>query len=31
MPLPDRDFDVNEVALPWRILRDAGHQIVFAT
>jgi putative intracellular protease/amidase len=31
IPLPDRDFDVTEVAVPWRILRDAGHQVVFAT
>jgi putative intracellular protease/amidase len=31
IPLPDRDFDVTEVAVPWRILRDAGHQAVFAT
>jgi putative intracellular protease/amidase len=31
MPLPDRDFDVTEVAVPWRLLRDAGHQVVFAT
>jgi putative intracellular protease/amidase len=31
LPLPDRDFDVTEVAVPWRILRDAGHQVVFAT
>jgi putative intracellular protease/amidase len=31
MPLPDRDFDVTEVAVPWQILRDAGHQVVFAT
>lgn len=31
MPLPDRDFDVTEVAVPWRVLRDAGHEIVFAT
>ena len=31
MPLPDRDFDVTEVAVPWSILRDAGHQVVFAT
>jgi putative intracellular protease/amidase len=31
MPVPDRDFDVTEVAVPWRILRDAGHQVVFAT
>ncbi|MCS7477327.1 type 1 glutamine amidotransferase domain-containing protein [Umezawaea endophytica] len=31
VPLPDRDFDVTEVAVPWRSLRDAGHQVVFAT
>lgn len=31
MPLPDRDFDVTEVAVPWRALRDAGHDVVFAT
>src|SRR5580658_11318116 len=31
MPLPDRDFDVTEVAVPWRILRDGGHQVVIAT
>jgi putative intracellular protease/amidase len=31
LPLPDRDFDVTEVAVPWQILRDAGHQVVFAT
>jgi putative intracellular protease/amidase len=31
MPLPDRDFDVTEVAVPWRLLTDAGHQVVFAT
>jgi putative intracellular protease/amidase len=31
MPLPDRDFDVTEVAVPWQILRDAGHDVVFAT
>jgi putative intracellular protease/amidase len=31
IPLPDRDFDVTEVAVPWRILRDAGHEVVFAT
>ena len=22
MPLPDRDFDVTEVAVPWKLLRD---------
>jgi putative intracellular protease/amidase len=31
VPLPDRDFDVTEVAVPWRVLCDAGHQVVFAT
>lgn len=31
MPLPDRDFDVTEVAVPWRLLCDAGHQVIFAT
>jgi putative intracellular protease/amidase len=30
-PLPDRDFDVTEVAVPWKLLRDAGHEVVFAT
>lgn len=31
MPLPDRDFDVSESAVPWKILTDAGHEVVFAT
>ena len=31
LPLPDRDFDVTEVAVPWRLLTDAGHEVVFAT
>jgi putative intracellular protease/amidase len=31
VPLPDTDFDVTEVAVPWRILADAGHEVVFAT
>ncbi|ATB43017.1 ThiJ/PfpI family protein [Cystobacter fuscus] len=31
IPLPDRDFDVTEVAVPWRLLVDAGHEVVFAT
>src|SRR5678815_1958842 len=31
MPLPDRDFDTTEVAVPWRLLTDAGHNVVFAT
>ena len=31
LPLPDQDFDVTEVAVPWRILTDASHEVVFAT
>jgi putative intracellular protease/amidase len=31
MPLPDTDFDPTEVAAPWSLLREAGHEVVFAT
>lgn len=31
MPLPDRDFDTTEVAVPWKLLTEAGHEVVFAT
>ncbi len=31
VPLPDRDFDVTEVAVPWKLLVEAGHEVVFAT
>jgi putative intracellular protease/amidase len=31
LPLPDSDFDVTEVAVPWRLLREAGHEVAFAT
>jgi putative intracellular protease/amidase len=31
LPLPDRDFDPTEVAVPWRELTVAGHEIVFCT
>ena len=31
LPLPDRDFDVTEVAVPWRLITAAGHEVVFAT
>ena len=31
MPLPDRDFDVTETAVPWKVLTRAGHEVVFAT
>lgn len=30
-PLPDRDFDITEVAVPWRLLTRAGHTVAFAT
>ena len=26
VPLPDRDFDITEVAVPWRLLTEAGHR-----
>ncbi|MFJ9410189.1 type 1 glutamine amidotransferase domain-containing protein [Streptomyces sp. NPDC101393] len=31
IPLPDRDFDITEVAVPWRLLTDAGHRVTFTT
>ena len=31
IPLPDKDFDVTEVAVPWRLLVNAGHDVAFAT
>src|SRR5262245_52632156 len=31
MPLPDRDFDVTEVAVPWKLLTRAGHEVVIAS
>lgn len=31
VPLPDNDFDVTEVAVPWRLLTRAGHSVTFAT
>lgn len=31
IPLPATDFDPTEVAVPWQILRAAGHTPVFAT
>jgi putative intracellular protease/amidase len=29
--IPETDFDPTEVAVPWKILTAAGHQVVFAT
>src|SRR4051812_25670277 len=31
IPLPDLDFDTTEVAVPWRLLAEAGHEVTFAT
>lgn len=31
VPLPSRDFDPTEAALSWKIIRSAGHDVVFAT
>lgn len=31
MPIPNDDFDPTEVAVSWKIMRDAGHVVVFAT
>ncbi len=31
IPLPDRDFDVTEVAVPWRLFTRLGHHVRFAT
>jgi protease I len=31
MPLPSQDFDPTESGVPWRILHERGHRVVFAT
>ncbi len=31
IPLADDGFDPTEVAIPWRVLSDAGHVVSFAT
>ena len=31
VPLPRVDFDPTETGVPWRVLADAGHDVVFAT
>lgn len=31
MPVPLRDFDPTEVAIPWKILRENGVDVIFAT
>lgn len=29
--LPQRDFDPSEVAVTWKVLKDLGHRVLFAT
>jgi putative intracellular protease/amidase len=31
IPIPARDFDPTEVAIPWRVLTRRRHEVVFAT
>lgn len=31
IPLPSRDCDPSEVAVSWRVLRESGHAVTFAT
>jgi protease I len=31
MPLPSHDFDPTETGVPWRMLGERGHRLVFAT
>lgn len=31
IPIPRRDFDPTETAVPWRVLTARGHEVVFAT
>lgn len=31
VPLPDNDFDITEVSVPWKLITRAGHEVVFAT
>ncbi len=31
LPLPTHDYEPTETSVPWRALRDAGHEVVFAT
>jgi len=31
IPIPDKDFDLTEVAVPWKRFTEKGYQVVFAT
>ncbi len=31
MPIPSRDFDPSETAVPWHVFKEAGFEVIFAT
>jgi putative intracellular protease/amidase len=31
IPLPDNDFDLTEVAVPWKLFKNKGYSVIFAT
>lgn len=31
IPLPDKDFDLTEVTVPWKLFKKKGYEVVFAT
>jgi putative intracellular protease/amidase len=31
IPLPDKDFDTTEVTVPWKLFKNQGYEVVFAT
>jgi putative intracellular protease/amidase len=31
VPLPDNDFDITEVSVPWKLITRAGHSVTFST
>lgn len=31
IPLPDKDFDLTEVAVPWKLFKEEGYNVTFAT
>jgi len=31
IPIPDKDFDLTEVAVPWKRFTENGYQVIFAT
>jgi len=31
IPIPNKDFDLTEVAVPWKLFKNKGYSVVFAT